>query len=159
MTLFDAREQRDTTAADDWRTVDVPACMFNSHSSDVVIRTVIQRLRINWSHVSPEKLHGILKVVGAPAEALGYIRQVVRGCQARGIWHTPSGETTLAATLSTKINEHVRMDFMFHRIVSEPLPTHPHTGGAHGICTIGVIDRCVRWFAAVALDGGDNGQL
>ena len=109
--LVDRQDQSDAAAAEDWRTVDVPSCMRNLHDSDeVVVRRALQRLHINvkWPHGTPDKLPGIFQAAGAPVKALGYIPQIVQGCQ---VGHG-KGLVILAASLTSQFNEEVQMDLV-----------------------------------------------
>ena len=105
--LKDAQGQSDMTAAEDWRTQDVPEVIKMLHNPDEgLVKKALMRLHVRWWHATIEQLSQTLRAAGSPPRAISMVPNVVNSCQICRNWKRPSNRTTLAGELSTKLTEY-----------------------------------------------------
>ena len=86
------------------------------HSSDdKVVRRTLRRLHIRFWHAASAKLIKILRVAGAPQEALKLVKETVDTCRICRMWAMPLPKSLTNVRLATDFNQAVQWDILFHR--------------------------------------------
>ena len=115
--------------------VGTPLCALFSRTGTT--RRTLRRLRIRFWHATSAKLIEILRVAGAPQDALKLVKEIVDTCRIRWMWSKPSPQSLTTTRRATDFNQLVQWDILFHRklMVSQ------------------LLDEAIRWSAGSLLKG------
>ena len=103
----------------------------------MVVRRALRRLHIRFWHAPSVKLIEILRVAGAPQEALKLVKKIVDTCRICRMWSKPSPKSLTTVRLAHDFNQVVQWDILFHRKV---MISH-------------FLDEAIRWTAGSLLKG------
>ena len=84
-------------------------------TNDRVVRRTLRRLHIRFWHAASAKLIEILRVAGAPQEALKLVKEIVDTCRICRMWARPSPKSLTTVRLAHDFNQVVQWDILFHR--------------------------------------------
>ena len=94
-----------------------------------VVRRCLRKLHLRWWHAPAKRMRELLQHAGAPREVLPLIDEIVDTCRICRNWTRPGPKAMSSSRLSTKFNETVQVDLLFHK--------------KHVI--VHMIDECTRW--------------
>ena len=105
----EAGTQADTGS--EWTSYDLKRAMKLLHSTDdKVVRHTPRRLHIWFWHAPSAKLIEILRVAGAPQEALELVKEIVDTCRICRMWARPLPKFLTTVRLATDFNQVVQWD-------------------------------------------------
>lgn len=94
-----------------------------------VVRRCLRKLHLRWWHAPAKRMRELLQHAGASREVLPLIDEIVDTCRICRNWTRPGPKAVSSSRLSTKFNETVQVDLLFHK--------------KHVI--LHMIDECTRW--------------
>ena len=122
----------------EWTSYDLRRALKLLHSTnDTVVRRTLRRLHIRFWHAPSAKLIEILRVAGAPQQALRLVKEIVDTCRICRMWAKPTPKSLTTVRLAQDFNQVVQWDILFHKKV---MISH-------------LLDEAIRWSAGSILQG------
>ena len=105
----------DTWDAPDWSRFDLGRALGVLRTgNDAAVKRVLQRLHIRNYHQAAEPLRKLLQAAGVSERVLKMVDSIVRGCRICNMWKRPTHRSAATGRLSTRFNEIVQADLLFH---------------------------------------------
>lgn len=99
----------------EWTSYDLRRALKLLHSTtDTVVRRTLRRLHIRFWHAASAKLLEILRVAGAPQQALKLVKEIFDTCRICRMWAQPTPKSLTTVRLAHDFNQVVRWDILFH---------------------------------------------
>jgi len=104
-------------------------------TNDGVLRRTLRRLHVRFWHAGTSKMIEILRLAGAPNNALKIIKEIVDTCRVCRMWSKPAPKSMTTSRMARDFNEIVQWDILFHR---KQMISH-------------LLDEAIRWRVAALL--------
>jgi hypothetical protein len=104
-----------------------------------VVRRCTRKLHPRW-RAPAKRMRDVLQHAGASKQVLPLVDEVVDKYRSCRNWTRPGPKSIASSRLSTRFNEAVQVDLLFHKL---------HT-------ILHMIDECTRWTAAIVVNSKDQ---
>ena len=75
----------------------------------------LRKLHLRWWHATKEEMTRVLRAANIDQETLDLIPTIVNNCRECRMWQRPANQTIPTLRLSTRFNQHVECDILFHK--------------------------------------------
>ena len=131
----DTGTQAETGPAE-WTSHDMRRALRLLHSVDAgVVKRTLRRLHIRLWHAPAARMIELLRLAGAPTEAIKKVKEIVDTCRICRLWWRPTPKSMTNVRLAKAFNHIVQWDILFHRRI---MISH-------------CIDEAIRWSAGSIL--------
>ena len=108
-----------------------------------VVRHCLRKVHLRWWHAPAKRMKELLQHAGAPSSVMGLIEDTVDTCRICRNWTRPGPKSITSSRLSTRFNETVQVDLLFHK----------------KFVMLHLIDECTRWTVAVLIPNQEQSTV